>query len=826
MAQPRHFQQRPISKEEKLAWIYRSDLHKRTNPTDKPQQAYEMNRQTANEMGADSASPAPTPCNITPPVVSSSQSDRNFHTRSLMTFGSSSQAQPTNYQQPRPQPLGVSQGPFETRDRSNRQKHAGELVLEDLKFPVAQPEIDPLGSEHVKIAARKEVRRRQLENKNTRLNDFMKQAVPGQALETTSREIEITRLEAMMDEQMKDVKGAVDNIESEAKSWLLGHVKGLSTCYYWEKHQKDSTQPPCQLGLACKFPHCYIGGAYVASAPYRPDANSRRSLSPASIIRRHRQVTESRHDQPKAPSFKPPFQINHPISRRSIDETPMKYSPPPRPSGPSPLGSSQRSMAELRVPQVSLPLRPKVQSAPPAFQDTEVNIFEQNSLGNSRREINDLRTLPKESYVKQDDPSDPSSSFSSARRCYPSYISQDSGSAQHTSEWPSASMEMAFMNREWSRIITDLALPGKAEYSQWLNDNPPGFMAPIKTSHPGTLQFGLEPYFHPLSTSSPEYQAKKLERELRESEERGEKEIIERARDESMGTIDRPEPGDHFKTASMNALNAAEEERRLSCGRGRKRELRDTPNGTLYLKDMHDGVTLNGTPSSGNVLESHAITAEQPAPNNKPLVIRPRPINSPKQGPVPDTSAPKVEQQKTQLLTLHQPRPISGPLKRRPIPANIELQGLFHPHPINPPVSINLEPKVEQPQHQPLTIDETKRPNLGLAKKKWTTAELIHRHKLATQNSEARREMLHLAGGMGAVNGAVGENFQTALGQTEAEEPAPKQTSQLETDKTAPQPAFTEEDDQFSDVELADENASSGVNGEEEEDWIVVVNVV
>ena len=503
MAQPRHFQQRPISKEEKLAWIYRSDLHKRTNTTDKSQQAYEMNRQTITNIGAGSASSAPTPCNITPPVVSSSQSDRNFHPISLMNFGSSSQTQPTNYQQSPPQPLGDSQGPSEIRDRSNRPKRGGELGLEGLKIPVAQPEIDPLGSEHVRIAPRKEVLRRQLENKNTRLNQSMEQAGPGKGPEIVSQETEITKLEAMMDEQMKDVKGAVDKIESEAKFWLLGQqyrstmdlagpsqepaseysqtppsMKGLSTCYYWEKHQQDSTQPPCQLGLACKFPHYYIGGASVASAQYNPDANPRGSLSPATIIRRHRQVTERRHDGPKAPSFKPPFQINHSISRRPIDKTPMKYSPPSRPSGPSPLGSSQRSMAELRVPQVSLPLRPKVMSAPPTFQDTEVNIFEQNSLGKSRKEIYDLCTLPTESYVKTDDPSDPSSSISSTRRNHSSYLSQDSGSAQHTSECSNASMEMAFKNREWRRIITELALPGEAEYSQWLNDNQPGFMAP------------------------------------------------------------------------------------------------------------------------------------------------------------------------------------------------------------------------------------------------------------------------------------------------------------------------------------------------------------
>jgi hypothetical protein len=155
--------------------------------------------------------------------------------------------------------LGGLQGSSETRYKSNRQKHDWELLLEDLKKPDAQPEIDPLGSEHVRFAARKEVRRRQLENKNTRVNDFMERAGPSQAPEPTSQESEITRLEAMMDEQMKDVFGAVDKIESEAKSWLWRQqyrdtigltgpsqepanessqpqpsMRGLSTCYNWD----------------------------------------------------------------------------------------------------------------------------------------------------------------------------------------------------------------------------------------------------------------------------------------------------------------------------------------------------------------------------------------------------------------------------------------------------------------------------------------------------------------------------------------------------------------------------------------------------------------
>lgn len=240
----------------------------------------------------------------------------------------------------------------------------------------------------------------------------------------------------------------------------------------------------------------------MASAQYKPDANPRRNLLPASIVRRHKQVTEESHVKSYGPSFEPPFRINHPVSRRPIDKTPTKYSPPPRPSGPSPLGSTQRSMAELRVPQVYLALRPKVQSAPPAIQDTEVNIFEQNSLGNSRMEIHDLRTLPKESYVEGDDPSDPSSS-SSVRRYYSSHFSQDSGSAQQMSEWSNPSMSMGLITRGRRKIAAEQALAEEEQYRQWFEDYQPGFKAPFKTSHPGTSRFALDPHVPPLSTSSP-----------------------------------------------------------------------------------------------------------------------------------------------------------------------------------------------------------------------------------------------------------------------------------------------------------------------------------
>ncbi len=54
------------------------------------------------------------------------------------------------------------------------------------------------------------------------------------------------------------------------------------------------------------------------------------------------------------------------------------------------------------------------------------------------------------------------------------------------------------------------------------------------------------------------------------------------------------------------------------------------------------------------------------------------------------------------------------------------------------------------------------------------------------------------------MNGAVGENIQTALGQ----------------------PEVKEEDIHFSDVDLGDKEEASEANGEEGEDWIVVENTV
>lgn len=828
MAQPRQVRQRPISKEEKLAWIYGFDLHKRTNPTDKSQQAYEMNPQTITEMGSGSACSAPTPCNITPPVVSSSLSDRNFHMRSMMNSESSFQAQSTDYQHSPSQPLGGSHSPSKTQDRSNRHNHDWERILENLKKPVAQPEIEPLGSERVRNAARKEVRRRQVDNKNTRMSESTEQAGPGQGPEIPSREPDITRLEAVMDEQMRDVRGAIDRIESKAEFRLWGpqyrgtmdlagpkykpadessqtqhSMEGLSTCYYWDKHQKDSTQPPCQLGLACRFPHCCIGGTPGASTHHKPDTNPPRGLSPATVMRRHRKVTEGHHVRQNAPSFRPPLQVGHSVSRKPIDKTPLKYSPPPRPSGPSPLGSSQRSMAQLRVPQVSLPLRSKVKSAPPVFQDKEVNIFGEISLGNSQRGIHDMHTSPKKSFDKRDEPSDTSSPFASARHHSSSYFSRDFGTAQQMSEGSkNTGMGMGLITRRRRKLAAEQALAEEEQYRQWFEDNQLGFKAPFKISHQGTSIFALDPHVCPLSTSSPEYKTKNLEREFRESEERCEKEINERARVGSVGPKASPEPEDRFKTAFMNVLNAGEEGRRFSYDRGRESELRDTPKGHPCLKDMRNDGTSKGTLSSDNVLERPAMMAEQPAPNNEPLAIRPRPINPHKQATAPGTAAPESEQLDNKP-TFHKSSPISGPLKQRSLPAN-ECQELFHRLLINPLASINFDPKVKQPKCQPLNMDETQRPIPGPAKKKLTHAEAGRRQKLAEQNSKAKREMLHSAGGTRALNGAVGENIQTALGQ----------------------PEVKEEDIHFSDVDLGDKEEASEANGEEGEDWIVVENTV
>jgi hypothetical protein len=51
---------------------------------------------------------------------------------------------------------------------------------------------------------------------------------------------------------------------------------GLSTCYYWDKQQRDSNQPPCQMGTACRFLHRYAEGVPIAPAPSSAGVDSRR----------------------------------------------------------------------------------------------------------------------------------------------------------------------------------------------------------------------------------------------------------------------------------------------------------------------------------------------------------------------------------------------------------------------------------------------------------------------------------------------------------------------------------------------------------------------
>ncbi len=52
---------------------------------------------------------------------------------------------------------------------------------------------------------------------------------------------------------------------------------GVSTCYYWNKHQKDNNQPPCQMGTACRFLHRYAEGVPIAPAPNNLGVDSRRA---------------------------------------------------------------------------------------------------------------------------------------------------------------------------------------------------------------------------------------------------------------------------------------------------------------------------------------------------------------------------------------------------------------------------------------------------------------------------------------------------------------------------------------------------------------------
>lgn len=54
-------------------------------------------------------------------------------------------------------------------------------------------------------------------------------------------------------------------------------LRGMSTCHYWDKQQKDSNQPPCQMGTACKFLHRYVAGLPIAPAPNSLGVDPRRT---------------------------------------------------------------------------------------------------------------------------------------------------------------------------------------------------------------------------------------------------------------------------------------------------------------------------------------------------------------------------------------------------------------------------------------------------------------------------------------------------------------------------------------------------------------------
>lgn len=177
---------------------------------------------------------------------------------------------------------------------------------------------------------------------------------------------------------------------------------------------------------------------------------------------------------------------------RAIDQQwNLQKSRQPRSSGPAPLGSFQRSNAELKVPQLSLPHRPK--SSTSTSPKNGVNIFGADLLDTgavvNRNQANALMR---------------SMSFHQALRGQEEILRRYYG-AQYEA-LPSQGVQKRTTSlskaREVKRTREDLASLPKKD--------------PIDFGHPG-----------PSLPLSPSEQASKLEREIREEEERGEKGINE-----------------------------------------------------------------------------------------------------------------------------------------------------------------------------------------------------------------------------------------------------------------------------------------------------------
>jgi hypothetical protein len=323
MAQPRHFQQRPPSMEEKLNWIYDSSTSASGRPSNPSVKVNEISPQEITQLRAKKGFATG---NITPPVVFSPQLDHDFRTRPIMNeqiigvqpshitsnpgrLGQNVgevQQKPEDMSiwpsfRPQPPPPGtmetlVSTHPLYSGPRRDPQNHFTGFYMLPTTVPT---ETDPLGSERVRVAEHKEVQRRQVERNHEQPKEVLGQAGSSRPPPTEARKSYGEHMGwPQFSHQPQDPKQAPIAIS------------GLSTCYYWDKHQNDSKQPPCHMGITCRSLHRHVQGVPIAPAPN----SDSQSTNTAAIDARKARATAKVHSAQRNPPFinLPPL-LNYPL---------------------------------------------------------------------------------------------------------------------------------------------------------------------------------------------------------------------------------------------------------------------------------------------------------------------------------------------------------------------------------------------------------------------------------------------------------------------------------------------------------------------------------
>jgi hypothetical protein len=483
----------------------------------------------------------------------------------------------------------VSTHPLYSGPRRDPQNHFTGFYMLPTTVPT---ETDPLGSERVRVAEHKEVQRRQVERNHEQPKEVLGQAGSSRPPPTEARKSYGEHMGwPQFSHQPQDPKQAPIAIS------------GLSTCYYWDKHQNDSKQPPCHMGITCRSLHRHVQGVPIAPAPN----SDSQSTNTAAIDARKARATAKVHSAQRNPPFinLPPL-LNYPLrDERHIGEAVMKARemPPQRPSGPSPLGSSQRSKAELKVPQVSLPPRPKT-SPSPFSSHLEVSMMTDIPSGDlSKFYFNTLRNDPFDTWSPSMQPLPSTSSIQVGTPSYSgTFMSEDSKEILQMRESMYFSIRDGLRRDEIRKVAEQRALQQEQESLRrarraWRGAQE--YKAPEKRKREGELGFSIEPYYPPIPFKvwSAQEQAKKMEQELRREEERGEKGINQRARAavaEHMALKSQDNSKIDLTNAqslvlTSNPANLGGNEPTFAYARGRKVELRELVKGPLYLSNTRGG---------------------------------------------------------------------------------------------------------------------------------------------------------------------------------------------------------------------------------------------